>query len=424
MRDGNFKRLIPVAVAAWLIAGAGGAEAAIDVAALRPALNAACAEPYDDPQRFRAAIADARIIQHDVDRFRGQPGRAKTVLLLNGGSRLDISVLYPGGKLRRITAEMNAGRPQLSVTLDNTCRITEAREIEYDGAGRARAILIYKDDLTTVNDQVPLNPAVPDAADPGGISVGLIDSGVNYLIDPFKSRLARDAKGKLIGRDFWDGDDRPFDADLGRSPFFPLHHGSAVMSVLIGEAPSARVVPVRYPRPDMSKMADVVDWLAGQGVRVVNLAMGSNSRDEWQAFDAAARKHPRILFIISAGNDGRDIDRDPVYPAALRLSNAIVVTSSMPDGRLAPGSNWGGESVDIMTPGERIEVIDHRGVPGRASGSSFAVPRISALAARALAANPDWHGPELRDFILKRARQLPGPRQTRYGWIPDPLDGP
>ena len=186
----------------------------------------------------------------------------------------------------------------------------------------------------------------------------------------------------------------------------------------------ARVVPVRYPRPDMAKMADAVTWLAEKGVRVVNLAMGSNSGDDWQAFADAARKHPRMLFIISAGNDGRDIDRDPVYPAALSLANAIVVTSSEPDGRLARGSNFGARSVDIMTPGERIPVTDHRGAPGKASGSSFAVPRIAALAVRALAANPDWHGPELRDWILKRARPLSGPKQTRYGWIPDPLDGP
>ena len=174
----------------------------------------------------------------------------------------------------------------------------------------------------------------------------------------------------------------------------------------------------------MTKMADAVGWLSDQNVRVVNLAMGSNSKGEWQAFHDAARQHPRMLFIISAGNDGRDIDREPVYPAALQLPNAIVVTSSTPDGRLAQGSNWGAESVDIMAPGERVEVIDHRGVPGKASGSSFAVPRITALAVRALAANPDWHGPELRDWVLKRARPLAGEKVTRYGWIPDPLDGP
>lgn len=403
------------------IPGMGAAEPAD---AIRPVIDAACSAPYSDPQRFRGAIEGVRIVEHDVASFRGAPGRAKTVLLLPDRRKLDVNVLFPGGTLRKIAIALSGDQPLFSVSMNNACQITEAREIVYDGAGRAQSILIYDGDLKTRTGEIQLNPPAPDAVDPGGVTVGLIDSGVNYTIDPFKAHLARRPDGALIGRDFWDGDDLPFDADTGRTPFFPLHHGSAVMSVLIREAPMARVVPVRYPRPDMTKMADAVGWLSDQGVRIVNLAMGSNSRDEWQAFDDAARKHPRMLFIVSAGNDGRDIDRDPVYPAALQLSNAIVVTSSTPDGRLAQGSNWGVASVDVMAPGERIEVVDHRGVPGKASGSSFAVPRITALAVRALAANPGWHGPELRDWILKRARPLAGPKQTRYGWIPDPLDGP
>lgn len=412
------------AVAVSILATVGPGHADISTQTFRPLLSVACAPPYIDPQRFRPVLKDVRIIEHDIGHFAGMPGRAKTVLLLQDGTRIEINALFPGGRLRRIGFELQGDKPLNSISVDDTCAITEARDIVYDADGRAQTIRVYDGDLTTVRDVIALNPAVPGRPDPDGISVGLIDSGVNYTIEPFAGRLARDPDGALLGRDFWDGDDRPFDVDTGRSAFFPLHHGSAVMSVLIAEAPTSRVLPVRYPRPEMAKMADAVDWLASHGVRIVNMAMGSNSKAEWQAFADAAHRHPRLLFIISAGNDGRDIDKQPVYPAALGLSNTIVVTSSELDGRLAQGSNWGAEGVDIMTPGERVPVVDHRGAPGKASGSSFAVPRITALAVRALAKNPDWHGPELRDWILKRARPLSGPKLTRYGWIPDPTDGP
>ena len=43
-----------------------------------------------------------------------------------------------------------------------------------------------------------------------------------------------------------------------------------------------------------------------------------------------------------------------------------------------------------MTPGEQVPVVDHRGALGKASGSSYAVPRIAAMAARLLAGHPDW----------------------------------
>ncbi len=388
-----------------------------------PIFDIACTAPLEDAQRFRKALPNARIIEHLVADIGTQPGRAKTALQLNDLT-VEIQALFPGDRLRRITVDVSDSIPRSSISVDSNCQIIEAREIIYDTEDRIQSIRVYAPDLKSVTSEIALNPDVPAGKDPGGISIGLIDSGVNYTLEAFNKHLARDVNGQLIGRDFWDGDNKPFDADLGRSDFFPLHHGSAVMSVLTKEAPMARVFPVRYPRPDMTKMADAIDWLARQNVRIVNLAMGSNNQLEWQAFQHTAKKHPQILFIISAGNDGRDIDQQPVYPASLPLPNTIVVTSSSLDGRLAQGSNWGAEHVDIMVPGERVDVIDHRGAPGKASGSSFAVPRVSALAVRVLAKNPDWDGPKIRDWILKRARPLGGRPLTRYGWIPDPSDGP
>ena len=387
-------------------------------------LGVACDAPYSDPQRFRSALGDIKIISHTVNTMGDAPGRAKTVLIDADGSEIQVSTLFPAGRLRRIGIEISDPVPRLSVNVDHMCRVTEVREIVYTQQGIADAVRVFSADMQTKISEEPLNPPAPIGEDPGGVTVGVIDSGINYTVAPFLNHLARNAEGGLIGLDLWDMDNRPFDVDTSRSPFFPLHHGSAVASVLIREAPMTRIIPVRYPRPDMTRLADAVTFLAEYDVRIVNMAMGSNNIDDWTAFATAAKQHPNMLFILSAGNNGRDIDQVPVYPAALGLPNTIVVTSSMLDGRLAQGSNWGAQYVDIMVPGERVDVIDHRGAVGKASGSSFAVPRVSALAVRLLAAHPDWQGPELRDAILKRTRPLRGPRQLRYGWIPDPTDGP
>lgn len=390
---------------------------------LRRAVDAACAGAPDDPQRFRT-LGAIRIIAHSLTDMGGRPGRAETTFILDDAQNLTVSALFPGGRLRRIALELSDTAPRASIAVDDACRVTEARRIDYDNDGRAERIRVFASDLSTETMSIDLNPPIPSGQDPGGVRVGVIDSGVNYRLTEIAPHLARDDSGKLLGIDLWDGDDRPFDIDTGRSAFFPLHHGTSVTSVLVREAPMASVLPIRYPRPDMTKMKDAVSWLSAQGVTIVNMAMGSNSADEWQAFEAAARAHPQMLFIVSAGNDGRDIDRQPVYPAALGLPNTVVVTSSEPDGRLARGSNWGAAHVDLLVPGERIPVTDHRGAPGKASGSSYAVPRVTALAVRMKNAHPDWRGPELRDAILKRGRPLAGRKLSRYGWLPDPTDGP
>lgn len=392
-------------------------------ATLKTGLAAACAGDPAKGDELASAFPGSRLLEAHVSDFRGRPGRARHALLLPDGAEVRVVRLFPLGQLRRVSLELHAPKPVMAVAADGDCAVIEGRRLVYAGDAADR-LEILEAQLEAVVATEPLNPPVPAGTDPGGLAVALIDTGVNYLLPSVTGRLARDAAGKVLGYDFWDGDDRPYDLDTGRSPFFPLHHGTAVASVLLREAPGVRLVPFRFPRPDMARMADVVAAADGAGVRLVNMAMGSVKRDDWDAFENAARARPHMLFVVSAGNDGRDIDGRPVYPAALGLDNILTVTSADAFGRLAQGSNWGRTSVDIMVPGEQVDVIDHRGVAGKASGSSFAVPRVTALAARLWAAHPDWSAAEMKRALLSRAR--PSPRQPdlplKHGWIPDPLD--
>jgi len=348
----------------------------------------------------------------------------------SSGDEVRVERLFPLGRLRRVTIEYHRQvandrmRPLMSVALNAECVVLRAARIDYDAEGRAEALAGLGPDLRQEISRQPLNPPIPPGKDPGGVAVAMVDTGVNYLLEPVAQRLARDASGRPLGFDYWDMDDRPFDVDTARSPFFPLHHGTAVASILLREAPNARIIPYRYPRPDMTRMADLVADADGHGVAIVNMAMGSIKRADWDALAEAAARRPHMLFVVSAGNDGRDIDKDPVYPAMLKLPNFLVVTSADAFGRLADGSNWGRDGVDVMVPGEQVPVIDHRGAEGKASGSSFAVPRVAALAARLLAKNPAWRGAELKRAIIARARpsRFHDTPPVRHGWIPDPTD--
>lgn len=224
-----------------------------------------------------------------------------------------------------------------------------------------------------------------------------------------------------LGYDWWDMDPRPFDQNPSRSPFFPQRHGTQTASLLLEEAPFARLIPYRYPRPDMSRMASVVESAARAGARIVTLAMGSNNRAEWDAYVQAVRRNPEILFIVSAGNDGRDLDRDPVFPAALKFVNQLTVTSAENDGTLARGSNWGRQAVDLLVPAERVLVTAFDGRRIFASGASYAAQRVGAMAACLLAAHPHWRAKELREAILAQSRPPGAEGWSAYGFLPDPV---
>jgi hypothetical protein len=347
---------------------------------------------------------------------------------LSWGDEVELLRSAPDDLLRRFAVEYHQRqpddtlRPVATAIAGSDCRIFHGRLLRYDPEGHAVELELLGADLAPAGASEPLNPPVPAGRDPGGVAVALFDSGLNYTLPTFSGRLARDAEGKALGYDFWELDARPFDNHPTGSAFFPVRHGTAVASVLLVEAPGARFIAFRYPRPEMPRMAAMVEAAADAGARIVAMPMGSNRQQDWTAFAAAARAHPEVLFVISAGNNGRDIDERPVYPAALPLDNFLVVTSSDDLGRLAPGSNWGRESVDLMVPAEDLRIVDFTGAPGRGSGSSFAVPRVAALAARLLAANPAWRALELKAAILARAQPPPGDGHgpVRHGWIADP----
>ena len=386
-----------------------------------------CAAGLEDPTAIATKFGEIASLD---ERGAKSAGFRRSLALRRDGLLYRFDLTAFSGNIRRVRAEAHeilkddAERPRTLVDLDGNCAPRHGRRIDYDTGGRAEWLTHYDATLQPDREREALNPPVPSGEDPGGVLVAQIDSGVNYLLPEIAGRLARDAQGEILGYDYWDLDDRPFDLDTGRSPFFPIRHGTTVASVLLREAPAARLLPYRYPRPDLERMETLLDDAAEKGADIVMMPLGSRKSEDWAAFAEAAARHKDTLFIISAGNDGQDIDAQPLYPAVLSLDNIIVVTSSDSFGRLAEGSNWGRESVDLMAPGEGIEVIDHRGARGTTSGSSFVVPRVAALAARLLESNPTWRAKELKEAIRQRTGPSleRGGSRVKWGWLPNPAD--
>jgi hypothetical protein len=328
----------------------------------------------------------------------------------------------PDWRLAMIDVKDASHHPLMLVRALPPCKVLEARRLVRTPDGAVGTIEVLTPDLGSVTAREPQNPPLPILdAGPAKAVMAHVDTGVNYLLSALQPHFATNGDGKLLGHDFWDDDERPFDADPRANPYFPQHHGTTVFSVLAREAPQTDIAIYRFPAPDMCRFGDLIEHMAQLSVRIVSLSMGSDSRSDWTCFEAAAQANPQMLFIVSAGNDGRDLDRMPVYPAALPLANMIVVTSSDDFGRLGRGSNIGATTVDLMVPAEQVEVIDHRGAFAETGGTSYAVPRVAALAARFLGANPDADTPAIIDFLTSRAIGAPGV-PLFHGWIPDPTD--
>ena len=352
--------------------------------------------------------------------------------------RLELEVIERGGEVSRFIGSMfnNFGDPLQLLVLDGGCEFQGARRIDYSINGQAIDVVSLDREMLPRGEPEWLNPPLEfiersraGAASPDGaakpLRVGMIDSGVNYLLPEINRRLARDESGELVGYDFWDMDRQPFDAHPVDSGFFVQRHGTRTAALLLREAPGVELVPYRYPRPDMSRMQALVEHAAANRVDIIGMPLGSNRIEDWNAFADAAREHPRILFIASAGNNGRDIDKRPVYPASLDLDNLLVVTSADDFVRPAARTNWGRISVDYLLPAERVATLDYAGREIPVSGSSYAVARLTALAARIKSARRDLHAADIIAEMRARYGKVTAAalRWVGVGYIPDPLAG-
>ncbi len=343
-------------------------------------------------------------------------------LHLDNNNQVTVRKILRGDKINGIRYIFHDGiqNPKLMVNVDKKCIVKLSRLLIKNEKGTINSIANLSKDLKSVTDQEYFNPPLPESKPFIGTKVAIVDTGVNYTLEFINSNLSRINNKTLSGYDFEDDDSLPFDIDISRSLFFPFHHGTAVTSIILREAPLSEIVAYRFPRSDMCKFKLLINHIASNKIKIVNLSMGSKNEKDWMCFKNAAYQHKNILFFVSAGNDGINIDDKGVYPASFDLENILVITSSDIFGNLARESNFGKNSVDFLIPGEQIPVIDHRGVRTKASGSSYAVPRVVAMAVRYLSNNPNASVSDIKNILISRA--VKNNKFVKYGWIPDPLD--
>lgn len=151
-----------------------------------------------------------------------------------------------------------------------------------------------------------------------------------------------------------------------------------------------------------------IDYAVKNGAKVI-----SNS---WGGFgfslalkEAIERSHTAgALFIAAAGNDGRNNDSYPYYPASFDVANVISVAAIDNKGELAYFSNFGKITVHLAAPGVNIFSTTPKEEYGYKNGTSMATPHVSGVAALVWAHEPNLTNMEVRNRIFSTVTKLPG----------------
>lgn len=249
--------------------------------------------------------------------------------------------------------------------------LSPAKEQWYLNDNPKRVVNINFQDMWSIYNHVP-------AKSKSDVNLAIIDTGIDYNNLEIQDSLTTK-------------DDSFIDNNGHGTKIAGIICASQNKGNVVGVADSkhVKIFPIKVISDDKSNInnsCSIKDLISAitqaekAGCQICNISLNCDTYDSNLESIIANSK---MLFIVSAGNDyprGRDIDAKPSYPASFVLPNLITVTNIKANGRLAKNANYG-QCVDIAAPGTEIYSIDLDNQYSVSSGTSYATPMVTGIAA-------------------------------------------
>ncbi len=227
-----------------------------------------------------------------------------------------------------------------------------------------------------------------------GVIVAVIDGGVNYNHPAFEGTV-------VSGYDYVDDDDDAFDEPGGDNS----GHGTFVAGVVHLVAPEAEIRAYRVSEisgeSDGYLVAEAMLQAIEDGCWVINLSLVMMDKHNAIAEAIEYAKDKDVIIVAAAGNEQ---DQTPLYPSS--DSNIVAVAAVDTMNLLADFSRFG-THIDVCAPGTDIYSPYQDTLYAWWSGTSFAAPFVSGLAALIMSkAMQTFSWTWVKDAILNTAFDL------------------
>jgi subtilisin family serine protease len=149
-----------------------------------------------------------------------------------------------------------------------------------------------------------------------------------------------------------------------------------------------------------------LEYAIANGARLINVSLKIDDANSTRQVKALMERHPEVLFVKAAGNEGKYLGRDrwtvpEMYIASNVLPNMLVVTAADPDGGFDARANHGVPYTDVGAHGIDVFSAWPGGGYGSKEGTSMAGPNAMAVGGKVMLLCPTLDAAEVKRLLVE-----------------------
>jgi RHS repeat-associated protein len=245
--------------------------------------------------------------------------------------------------------------------------------------------------------------------------IAVIDSGIDFTHPDLKNNQWTNPKpstnNDLHGWDFTNNSAEIKDEQ---------GHGTAVAGIIAAEGNNAVGISGVMWRAslmslrvldntgtgDVANAVQAIDYAVTHGAQVINLSWGTSGESAVlkDAIERALKRN--VVVVCSAGNNGKDLDANPYYPASFGIKDLITVAGTDNFDQPASWSNYGARTVTVAAPGTDILTTQINNSYRTVTGTSAAAPVVAGIAGLLKTSRPGANAAQVARAISDSARKI------------------